>query len=350
MKASFFKHVLNFNSPSGTSRGVLKTKTSWFIIVTDQNKTGVGECSLIDGLSPDPQKTFEKTLFEVCENINLGLEYFYKNLISYPSILFGLETAFLSLKSKNSFELYPSCFTQHEEGIPINGLVWMGDKKFMYNQILEKINSGFDCIKIKIGALDFKTEIDLLKNVRKEFSTKDIEIRVDANCAFSFNSALEKLKILSDFSLHSIEQPIKIRQWENMAYLCENSPLDIALDEELVGLPCEDKEDMISTINPKYIILKPSLIGGIRQSEKWISLAKKNKINWWVTSALESNVGLNAISQWVFNKSSHMKQGLGTGQLFSNNILSPLYVKDGSLSYDSKASWDLTFLNPLSLK
>jgi L-alanine-DL-glutamate epimerase-like enolase superfamily enzyme len=214
----------------------------------------------------------------------------------------------------------------------------------MQTQIVEKIKSGFDCIKIKIGALDFETEIDLLKNIRKEFSEKDIEIRVDANCAFSFDNALEKLKHLSDFSLHSIEQPIETRQWENMAYLCENSPLDIALDEELIGLPNDDKDKMVSAINPKYIILKPSLIGGIKQSEEWISVAKKNKLQWWVTSALESNVGLNAISQWVFNKSLSMKQGLGTGQLFSNNILCSLYIKKGCLYYNPDTSWDLAFL------
>ena len=344
MEAYYFKHVLKFKSPSGTSRGVLKTKDSWFIVIKSQNRIGVGECSLIEGLSPDPIQTFEQTLNEVCKNIELGLDYFYEKLSSYPSILFGLETAYLSLKSESPFLLFKSSFTEHAANIPINGLVWMGEKKFMQTQILEKIKSGFDCIKIKIGALDFETEIDLLKNIRKEFSEKDIEIRVDANCAFSFDNALEKLKHLSDFSLHSIEQPIETRQWENMAYLCENSPLDIALDEELIGLTNDDKDKMVSVINPKYIILKPSLIGGIKQSEEWISVAKKNKIQWWVTSALESNVGLNAISQWVFNKSLSMKQGLGTGQLFSNNILCSLYIKEGCLYYNPDTSWDLAFL------
>ena len=344
MEASYFKHVLKFKSPSGTSRGVLKTKDSWFIVIRDQDRIGVGECSLIEGLSPDPLQTFEKTLNEVCKNIKFGLDYFYEKLSSYPSILFGLETAYLSLKSASPFLLFKSSFTKHAANIPINGLVWMGEKKFMQTQILEKIKSGFDCIKIKIGALDFETEIALLKNVRKEFSEKDIEIRVDANCAFSFDNALEKLKYLSDFSLHSIEQPIETGQWENMAYLCENSPLDIALDEELIGLPNDDKDKMVSAINPKYIILKPSLIGGIKQSEEWISVAKKNNIQWWVTSALESNVGLNAISQWVFNKSLSMKQGLGTGQLFSNNISCSLYIKEGCLYYNSDTSWDLAFL------
>ena len=344
IEAFYFRHDLNFKKPSGTSRGVLLKKTSWFIVVKENEKIGVGECSLIDGLSPDPLENFEKTLREVCHNINLGDDYFYKKLLPFPSILFGYETALLSLRSETPFILYPSPFTSQKKNIPINGLIWMGDKSFMYKQIVEKINAGFDCVKIKIGALDFDTELKLLKNIRQEFTKNDIEIRVDANCAFSFDSALEKLKALSEYSLHSIEQPIKTKQWENMAYLCEYSPLDIALDEELIGIHFGNREKMISTINPKYIILKPSLIGGIKESEKWVALAQKNNIKWWVTSALESNIGLNVISQWVFKMSLNMKQGLGTGQLFTNNISSPLSIKDGGLYYDLEKKWDLGFI------
>ena len=228
MKAFYFKHILNFHNPSGTSRGVLNQKESWFIVIYGDNKTGIGECSLIKGLSPDPENNFEQTLKKVCKNISAGYDTLSSGLNSYPSILFGLETAFRSLESSDPLTLFPSPFTKNQDSIPINGLIWMGQKNFMINQIKEKIDTGFDCLKIKIGSLDFKTEIDIIKSIRKEYSLKDLEIRVDANCAFSFSESLEKLKKLSDFSIHSIEQPIQTRQWENMAFLCERSPLAIA--------------------------------------------------------------------------------------------------------------------------
>ena len=341
MKAFCFKHILNFHNPSGTSRGVLNQKVSWFIVIFRGNKKGIGECSLIKGLSPDPGADYEQTLKRVCENISDGFTILSKKLDSYPSILFGLETAFRSLESSNSQLLFKSDFTNNMGSIPINGLIWMGQKSFMISQIKEKIDSGFDCVKIKIGSLDFKTELELIKNIRKEYSSKDIEIRVDANCAFAFSDALEKLKKLSEFSLHSIEQPIKTRHWENMSFLCENSPLAIALDEELIGLQDGDKERMIKNVQPKYIILKPSLLGGLEKCEDWIEIANKNKIKWWATSALESNIGLNAIAQWVYQKGTKMKQGLGTGKLFSNNILSPYIIKKGSLKYSTENKWDL---------
>jgi len=345
MKAFYFKHILNFHNPSGTSRGVLNQKESWFIIIYSDNKTGIGECSLIKGLSPDPKNNFEQTLKKVCENISKGYNALSPSLNSYPSILFGLETAFRSLESSDPMELFPSEFTKNQASIPINGLIWMGGINFMINQIKEKIDAGFDCIKIKIGSLDFKTEIDLIKSIRKEYSLKDLEIRVDANCAFSFSESLEKLKKLSDFSIHSIEQPIQTRQWENMAFLCEKSPLAIALDEELINVSDSEKQKMIELINPEYLILKPSLLGGLKKCEDWITIAENSNVKWWATSALESNIGLNAIAQWVYKKTTNMKQGLGTGKLFSNNISSPYVIKEGQLKYSTENNWDLSLFD-----
>ena len=345
MKAFYFKHILNFHNPSGTSRGVLNQKDSWFIVVSHDNKTGIGECSLIKGLSPDPENNFEQTLKKVCKNISAGYDTLSSGLNSYPSILFGLETAFRSLESSDPLTLFPSPFTKNQDSIPINGLIWMGQKNFMINQIKEKIDTGFDCLKIKIGSLDFKTEIDIIKSIRKEYSLKDLEIRVDANCAFSFSESLEKLKKLSDFSIHSIEQPIQTRQWENMAFLCEKSPLAIALDEELINVPDSEKEKMIELIDPEYLILKPSLIGGLKKCEDWIDIAEKSNVKWWATSALESNIGLNAIAQWVYKKTTNMKQGLGTGKLFSNNISSPYIIEEGQLKYSTENKWDLSLFN-----
>jgi len=245
MNALYFKHTLNFHNPGGTSRGVLSHKESWFIMIYSASKTGIGECSLIKGLSPDPENNFEQTLKKVCENISDGFEALSAKLNLYPSILFGLETAFRSFESSDPLILFPSAFTQNADSVPINGLIWMGRKNFMITQIKEKIEAGFDCIKIKIGSLDFKTEIDLIKDIRKEYSLDDLEIRVDANCAFSFSEALEKLKKLSDFSIHSIEQPRQTRQSENIAFLCEKSPLAIDVDEELINVSGSEKEKMI---------------------------------------------------------------------------------------------------------
>ena len=230
--------------------------------------------------------------------------------------------------------LFPSEFTQGNDSIEINGLVWMGKSDFMRKQIIEKIEAGFSCIKLKIGAIDFDKEIELIKSIRKEFSEKDIEIRVDANGAFAVDNALEKLKILSEYGLHSIEQPIKQGQLEEMTRLCKQTPLPIALDEELISVNKFDKKrTLLQTIKPQYIILKPSLTGGFKASEEWIKIAQQNDIGWWITSALESNIGLNAIAQWTYTLGNKMPQGLGTGQLYKNNFDSPLYIKNGQLNF-----------------
>ncbi len=342
IKATYKKHILKFKQASGTSRGVLKTKETYFLILENNSKKGIGECGLFKGLSFDDVPNYEEKLKWTCENINLGLTVLLKELLNFPSIQFGLEQAFLSLEGKDKFILFPSKFTESKDVISINGLIWMGSKEFMKQQIKDKLNAGFSTIKLKIGAIDFQTELNLLKSIRKEFSEKEITLRVDANGAFTPNNALEKLKYLSDFKLHSIEQPIKANQWQEMALLCEKTPLPIALDEELIGVIDKlEKEKLLQTIKPQFIILKPSLVGGIEGSNNWISLVKKQNIDWWITSALESNIGLNAIAQYTYSLHNKLPQGLGTGSLFTNNIKSPLVVKNGNLVYDNSLRWDL---------
>jgi len=262
ISATYHKYILNFKRPSGTSRGILKTKETWFIILAKEGKQGIGECGILRTLSVDDRPDYEEKLKWTCQNIYLGLDVLLKELYEFPSIQFGLEQAFLSLQSVTEFELFPSEFTKGKKSIPINGLVWMGTKEFMKTQIKEKIASGFTCIKMKIGAIDFETELELLIAIRKEFSSKEIELRVDANGGFTPTEALEKLKRLSELEIHSIEQPIKQGQLEEMAFLCEKTPLPIALDEELIGVFSEaEKEEILEIIQPQFIILKPSLIG-----------------------------------------------------------------------------------------
>ena len=346
IKASFKKYKLIFKLPSGTSRGILKTKETYFLFLSENEKQGIGECGLFRGLSVDDRPDYEKKLQWLCGNIQLGEEKLFKELSEFPSLQIGLETAFKSLKTENPFEIFPSEFSRGEASIPINGLVWMGDQAFMKQQISDKINQGFRCIKMKIGAIDFKTEMKLLKSIRKEYPASDIELRVDANGAFSVSEALDKLKYLSDLEIHSIEQPIKQGQWQEMARLCEETPLPIALDEELIGIFSEEKKkELLNTINPQFIILKPSLIGGFKGSDSWISIAEKNNIGWWITSALESNIGLNAIAQYTFTKKSTLPQGLGTGSLFTNNIQSPLEVCNGTIQYHTNSKWNLSILD-----
>ncbi|WP_186826830.1 o-succinylbenzoate synthase [Seonamhaeicola algicola] len=345
MKASYQQYILNFKHASGTSRGILKTKETWFIILTSEEKKGIGECGLFRGLSIDDRPDYEEKLKWVCNNIHLELPKLLEALTEFPSIQFGLEMAFLSLQASDSFTLFPSKFTQNQASININGLIWMGSETFMKQQIEAKIKAGFTCIKMKIGAIDFDVECKLLKSIRTSFSANDIELRVDANGAFSPGEALEKLQILSNFNLHSIEQPIKQGQIEAMAQLCSVTPLPIALDEELIGVfSVTKKEALIQTIQPQYIILKPSLVGGFSGSDAWIHAAEKQNVGWWITSALESNIGLNAIAQYTFNKQSALPQGLGTGGLFTNNFSSPLQVKNGTLQYNKNTTWNLELL------
>lgn len=341
MKAAYKRYDLVFKRPSGTSRGVLTTKETWFLVLEKDGKEGIGECGLLRGLSADDRDDYEAKLKWVCDNISLGERKLWEALSEFPSIQFGVEMAFRSLESENPYLLFPSEFTQGARSIAINGLVWMGNEDFMLEQIHEKIASGFGCIKLKIGAIDFGKELDLLEFIRSNFNKDEIEIRVDANGAFTPDSALDKLMQLSGFGLHSIEQPIAKNQADKMAKLCSVTPLPIALDEELIGvLPKSEKARLLDRIKPQYIILKPSFVGGFRGSQEWIDLARERNIGWWITSALESNIGLNAIAQWTYTLGNPMPQGLGTGALYTNNIDSPLVVKSGSLYYEPALEWD----------
>ena len=345
IKATYYKYILQFKTPSGTSRGILKTKETWFLYLSKEGKFGVGECGLFRGLSIDDRPDYEDKLKWVCNNIELGLDILLAKTIHFPSIQIGLEQAFLSLQSPSPYKLFVSNFTESNKAIDINGLIWMGDREFMNDQIKEKIAQGFRCLKMKIGAIDFATEVQLLASIRKEFSINDIELRVDANGAFKPSEALEKLKILSNYDLHSIEQPIRQGHYQEMALLCEETPLPIALDEELIGVfDVTKRTKMLQIIKPQYIILKPSLVGGFKESLEWIELAKKSGIGWWVTSALESNIGLNAIAQWTATLKSSMPQGLGTGGLFTNNFDSPLEVYKGGLYYNKNKNWNFNLI------
>ncbi len=340
MKASYQKYILNFKKPSGTSRGIMTTKETFFLFLEENGKKGMGECGVLRGLSIDDRPDYEEKLQWICQNIEAGEDWLLENLKEFPSIQFGVETAFRSLKSSNIFEIFPSEFTSGEKNIPINGLVWMGEKQFMKDQIEEKIESGFSCIKLKIGAIEFEKELELLQFIRENYPPEKIEIRVDANGAFAPAEALEKLNRLSTFKIHSIEQPIKQNQPDLMANLCKETPIPIALDEELIGVfELSEKRKLLQKIKPHHIILKPSLVGGFNGSLQWISLAEEMGIGWWITSALESNIGLNAIAQFTFVQQNPMPQGLGTGSLYTNNFESPLVVKNGFLQYDVAKNW-----------
>ncbi len=331
-----------FKRPAGTSRGILRKKETYFIKLEDEGKVAYGECAIFRGLSSDDHPNFEAKLKEVCERIDHYLET-HEDLSSWPAILFGLETAQRSLAG--GFAFGEKSFVSGDRGIEINGLIWMGEPDYMIEQIQEKLDLGFRCLKMKIGAIDFENEYRILENIRSKFTSDQLEIRVDANGAFSFKEAHEKLKRLASLDLHSIEQPIKQGQIDKMSQLCRETPLPIALDEELIGVNLsEDKRALLEEIRPQYIILKPALVGGFESSQEWISLAEDLNIGWWATSALESNIGLNAIAQWLSAQNIKMPQGLGTGQLFENNIDSPLKLKADHLFYDPNENWELSCL------
>ena len=319
-------------------------KETWFIILEKDGKKGIGECGILRGLSADDRPDYEEILRWTCENIHLGENQLWEALMEFPSIQFGVEMAFRSLESETPFLLFPSDFTKGEKSIEINGLVWMGEEAFMKQQIEEKLATGFRCVKLKIGAIDFDQELQLLRYIRQHFTPEQVEIRVDANGAFDKTLALDKINQLSGFELHSIEQPIQKNNTDSMAELCKTTPIPIALDEELIGVfSLADKEALLQKIKPQYIILKPSFVGGFRGSKEWIALAEKYNIGWWITSALESNIGLNAIAQWTFLQNNSMPQGLGTGALYTNNFDCPLQVAQGQLWYKKELDWDFGF-------
>lgn len=332
MTARYSRYLLEFKRPSGTSRGVLHVKETFILEVEDNGKKGTGECAVFRGLSFDDRPDYEEKLQWLCENINQDGLYLKQELKDFPSIWFGYEQAVLNLKHGDHL-YFPSEFTEGKSAIVINGLIWMGDVQYMEEQILEKLEKGFHCIKLKIG-VDWESEHKVLQKLREKFSKDQLELRVDANGGFSRAEAEVVLQQLADLHIHSIEQPIKAGNWADMESLCAVTPTPIALDEELIGITdLAEKKKLLEAIKPQYIILKPALVGGFAGSDEWISLAEEQHIGWWITSALESNIGLNAIAQYTFTKKSPMPQGLGTGSLFVNNFESSLELSNELLRF-----------------
>lgn len=334
------ERTLHFKQPAGTSRGVYTTRQSYYLTITDDDRPGikgVGECATLPDLSCDAVPEYFKILSDICRMVEQTGNIPYEMLRPYPSILFGLETAFAQLEANGSTRLYDTPFGRGEEGITINGLVWMGTFEEMYSRLEAKLKAGFHCVKLKIGAIDFNKELDLIKHIREAFDKNTIELRVDANGGFTPENAMARLEALAQYDIHSIEQPIKQHQWGEMARLCKETPLPIALDEELIGVNVRSmKEYLLDTIRPQYIILKPSLHGGMYGCNEWIQMAKERGIGSWITSALESNVGLNAIAHYcaqTYGPAVSMPQGLGTGQLFTDNIEMPLMIEGDKIWY-----------------
>ena len=345
IRANFEKKTFLFKRPSGTSRGVLTEKHAWFISLFDSQKPeiiGLGECSIIPGLSPDfiDLVQYENKVKTFCDNINVSdltidsVADLCSQISDFPSIIFGIETAILDLRNGGKGFFYDTSFTRSETEIPINGLIWMGDEAFMQAQIEAKLLEGYNCIKMKIGAIEFDKEYAILESLRSRFPANKLTIRVDANGAFSPGEALERLSRLAILEIHSIEQPIQANQWAKMAELCQQSVLPIALDEELIGIDSKEaKQNLLETIKPQFIILKPSLHGGIAGTRMWIEVANEFKIPWWITSALESNVGLNHIAQFASTFDNLLFQGLGTGGLYVVNTPTKLQINGGFLRY-----------------
>lgn len=341
LKASYKQYSLIFSRPAITSRATMLEKETFFIKIWDSENPsiyGIGECALFRGLSAEDNTDYEKQLKYICDNIN----NITINDIEYSSIRFGVETALNDLQNGGQRIIFNSSWLDGYNPIPINGLIWMGNFAEMRERIIEKLEAGYSCIKLKIGGINFNNEIKLLKFIRSNFPSDTLEIRLDANGAFTPENALAHLEKLSKYKIHSIEQPIKQGQWDEMAKLVKDSPIHVALDEELIGInTVEEKKALLKTVSPHYIILKPSLCGGFYGSDEWIRLATEQNIDWWATSALESNIGLNAIAQWVSTYSINKQQGLGTGLLYDNNIESPIEQVDDILMYNQHKKWNI---------
>ncbi len=340
LKAHYRPYQLHFCQPVLTSRGAMKVKNGYYLMVTDGKKTGIGEGSFIEGLSIDDVATYETALQGLCRAIETDQAILFPDFNRYPSLLFAYQCAMLDFKNRGNKLFFESEFTRGKAAIPINGLVWMGNKDFMLQQIAQKLSDGFSCIKIKVGAIDFEEEVSLLAYLREQYPKEKIEIRLDANGAFTRKDVFGKLETLAQFHIHSIEQPVKPGQVSLMKEICASSLIPIAFDEELIGINHPEAGlELLETVRPQYLILKPSLLGGLQRCDQWILQAEQNDIGWWATSALESNIGLNAIAQWVFTKNIAMVQGLGTGGLYTNNIDSPLTIEQGCLRYRKESTW-----------
>ena len=338
IKISIEERTLHFKQPAGTSRGVYTERKIWLVTMTDGERQGVGECAPLPDLSCDALPNYGDVLRDFCDEVERTGQLDTEALRDYPSMLFGLETAMTALHAPSATShplLFDTAFSRGEVGVPINGLVWMGTYEEMLQRMEQKLAQGFRCVKLKIGAIDFERELDLVKRIRDRFSHREVELRLDANGGFKPDEALYKLELLSQYAIHSIEQPVKPRQWALMAELCRDAPLPIALDEELIGVnDYEQKRQMLRIIKPAYIVLKPSLHGGMAGCREWIEIANEEGIGSWITSALESNIGLNAIAQFcseVYGDHITMPQGLGTGQLFVDNIDMPLQIRGNEL-------------------
>lgn len=299
----------------------------------DEGHIGLGECAPLPDLSCD--RNAYTMVSDVARLINEALASpdYSEYLRPYPALLFALESAMYDMKKSDV--LYDTPFARSEEGIPFNGLVWMGSYDEMLAQVKKKILSGFRCIKLKIGAIEWEQEIELIRFLRSKYRKDNLELRVDANCAFTPEEAPAKLEELARYDIHSIEQPIATGQWKAMAELCRNTPLPIALDEELIGLNyLHEKQAMLDTIRPQYIVIKPTLHGGISGSIEWVSEANKRGIGSWMTSALESNVGLRNVALLAarcYGPHVLFPQGLGTGQLFTDNIPMDLELRGAKM-------------------
>jgi len=348
MRLQFAPYVLKFGEPGGTSRGVMTEKITCILRIFDEiepEKYGIGEAAVFPGLSPEADNRFFYKLMELQANIRLGLQ---TNLLEFPSLQFGLEQAIRDYTGECRGVYFESPFVHGENTIEINGLVWMGDYDKMIERIGQKLNAGFNCIKLKIGAIDWHKEVEMIQYIRNRYSRDVIEIRVDANGGFDMDNAIPRLKRLADLDVHSIEQPIKAGNPTLMRFLCEVSPLPIALDEELIGkFTRNQKASTLDEIKPGYIVIKPTLTGGYSGAQEWIDLARQRNIGWWITSSLESNIGLNALAQWVATLHTSMPQGLGTGGVFTNNFISPLYLEGDRLHYNPEKNYDRNQLDAL---
>lgn len=336
------KHSMQFIVPAGTSRGVMTERPGLFLVFEQEGRVAHGECGPLAGLSVESydELIFAADAFKRAYDFE-RFEDAETQLLAVASLRFAFEMAYLDAVSAVPKQLFDTSFSRGDTSIQINGLIWMGNADYMKKQISEKLDDGFKCLKLKVGSNDFAEECSILQDIRTHFSPEVLEIRLDANGAFSPETASEKLKRLSDFHIHSIEQPVQPSQIEHLSILSKEANVAVALDESLIGVAQENRLTLLKTIQPQYIILKPTLLGGFQDCDDWIEKAESEGINWWATSALESNIGLSAIAQWTSTKNTSMPQGLGTGKIYSNNFASPLFLVGERLRYVPANAWEI---------